>query len=306
MGLIPSAFAETTIAREGSVGAAWLEELPGIVAELLARWDCVVDGAACHGEVGLVLPVLSPAPAVLKVSFPHPGNVHEPDAFALWDGRGAVRMYQRADEQYAMLLERAEPRSLANEAGSVIAAAAGELSRRLTIPAPAGLARLSERVDEWRDELVSGAAEFPAALPASVVASALAVVDELGPDQPELVVHGDFHARNILRAEREPWLAVDPKGYVGDPAYDGATLLMPRAAALLETSDQLLKDLEDELEVFADAAELDPVRIRRWAHFRAAQGCFYGWRNGFGRARGGSYLDRLVALAGDIAIEWSD
>jgi streptomycin 6-kinase len=302
--MIPPAFAETTVAREGAVGAAWLEELPGIVEELLTRWDCVVDGDAFHGEVGLVIPVVSPAPAVLKVSFPHPGNVHEPDAFEVWDGRGAVKMYERADEQYAMLLERAHPSSLVDEPGEVIAAAAGELSRRLAVAAPPELPRLADRADEWQDEVQSGAAEFPDALPASVVEGAVAVVDELGRYQPELVVHGDFHARNILRAEREPWLAVDPKGYVGDPAYDGGTLLLPRAAALMG-SDDLLERLERELQVFAEAAELDPARVRRWGYFRAVQGAFYGRRTGFGRVRGGSYLDRLVALADALAIEWS-
>jgi streptomycin 6-kinase len=302
--MIPAAFAEATVAREGSVGAAWLEELPGIVEDLLARWDCEVDGDAFHGQVGLVLPVASPDPAVLKVSFPHPGNVHEPDAFAAWDGRGAVRLYERADEQYAMLLERAHPTTLADEPGETIAVAAGELSRRLSIAAPDGLSRLAEKADEWREELLAGAAEFPDALPASVVQSAVAVIDELGRDQPELVVHGDFHARNILRAEREPWLAVDPKGYVGDPAYDGAALILPRAAALID-SGTVVRELERELEVFAEAAELDPVRVRRWALYRLVEGGFHGRRNGFGRARSGVYLDRVIALADRLAIEWS-
>lgn len=50
------------------------------------------------------------------------------------------------------------------------------------------------------------------------VDAAVATVRELGRVQPEILVHGDLHARNILRAEREPWLA-------GDPAYDAGTLL---------------------------------------------------------------------------------
>ena len=89
--MIPEAFARSTVEREGDAGAAWLSELTGIVAELVELWDLVPDGEVMHGGVGVIVPVRRAAqPAVLKVSFPHPGNVHEPDAFAAWDGHGAV------------------------------------------------------------------------------------------------------------------------------------------------------------------------------------------------------------------------
>lgn len=299
--MIPSAFAQSTVAREGAAGAVWLAELPAIVEDLLSRWNCEIDGEVAHGQVGIVVPVHG---AALKVSFPHPGNVHEPDAFAAWGGRGAVKLYERDDERFAMLLERAQPSTLAAvEDGDEIAVVAGQLSRRLAIPAPDGLPRLADQADEWEADLRQGVADFPGALPSKVVDAALAVVDELGRDQPDLVVHGDFHARNILRGEREPWLAVDPKGYVGDPAYDGATLLKPRALALID-SDDLMKALHHELEVFAEAAELDRVRVRRWAHFQIVQAAFHGRRHGFGRARSGPFLDRLMALVERLALGW--
>ena len=303
MGLIPAEFAETTIAREGDAGRVWLASLPAIADEVLSRWGCTQDGQTMYGGVGIVLPVQGDR--VVKISYPHPGNDYEADAFETWAGRGAVELFERDDERYALLLERAHPDSLASVAdGDTIAVAAGELSRRLTVPAPAGLPRLSDRADEWTEELRSGAADFPDALPSSVVDAALAVVDELGRDQPELVVHGDFHARNILRADREPWLAVDPKGYVGDPAYDGATLALPRALALIDSPD-LFKSLQRELAIFAEAAELDLDRIRRWTLFRAVQGGYHGRRNGFRRARRGSLLERVVALADDLAVALS-
>jgi len=230
--------------------------------------------------------------------------VHEPDAFAAWGGRGAVQLYERDDDRFAMLLERANPSTLSELAdGDEIATAAGQLSRRLSIPAPAGLPRLEDQADSWADELHKGAADFPGAVPAPAMDAALAVVDELGRNQPDVLVHGDFHARNILRGEREPWLAVDPKGYVGDPAYDGATLLGPRALALIESAD-LMKGLRHELDVFAEAAELDRDRVRRWAHVRAVQAAFHGRRFGFGRARSGPYLDRIIALVDQLAVSW--
>ncbi|MFG1628791.1 aminoglycoside phosphotransferase family protein [Kribbella sp. NPDC049227] len=303
--MIPAAFAQSTVDREGEAGRAWLSELPTIIEDLLARWDCTLDGSLGHGQVGVIAPVRRACgPAALKVSFPHPGNVHEPEAFAAWDGRGAVRLYERDDDRFAMLLERAQPSTLTELGdGDEIATVAGRLNRRLSIPAPAALPRLVDQADSWDEELRKDAAEFAGVLPVAVVDSALAVIDELGRDQPDLVVHGDFHPRNILRADREPWLAVDPKGYVGDPAYDGVAFLKPRALALME-SDDLMKVLLHELDVFTDAAELELERVRRWAHLQVVQAAFHGRRHGFGRARGGPLRDRILALVDHWAVSW--
>lgn len=308
--MIPETFARATIAREGECGAAWLATLPALVADLSERWQCVPDGAVTHGGVGLIVPVRQDrrdqrdrptAAAVVKVSFPHPGNVAEPDAFEAWDGCGAVRLYARADEHFAMLLERAHSDTLAELADhDELASVAGRLNRRLAIPAPPGLPRLSDRADGWDESLRRDAGELTHTLAPGAVAAALATVRELGREQPDRVVHGDFHGRNILRADREPWLAVDPKGYVGDPAYDAGTLLKARVRELA-ASDRPEKAVHRMLQVFAEAAELDLERVRRWAQFHAVDAAFWGRRHGFRVARSGVELDHLTRLAEQLA-----
>ncbi|MGW4456554.1 aminoglycoside phosphotransferase family protein [Streptomyces albidoflavus] len=297
---LPPEFVRTTVAREGDTGAAWLAGLPGIVAELLERWGCVPEGEVLHGGVGLVVPVrraAGGAPGVIKVSFPHPGNVHEPDAFAVWGGRGAVLLHERDDARYAMLLERAGSSSLAEVPDAdEVAEVAGLLSRRLAVPAPPHLPRLWERAAEWEAELLRDAAEVPHALPGRALDAALATVREAGRHRPATMVHGDLHPRNILRADREPWLAVDPKGLTGDPAYDGGTLLKTRTPVLLSSADPL-KDAHRTLAVFAEAAGLDRDRVTRWAQLLLVQGVFWGRRYGFRRARGGAELERLTGFA---------
>jgi streptomycin 6-kinase len=299
----PEAFARATVEREGERGEAWLAELPGIVAGLLERWGCVQDGEVLHGGVGVIVPVLRGAgPAVIKVSFPHPGNDFEPDAFAEWGGRGAVMLYERDDSQYGMLLERVDSSTLAEvEDSDEVASVAGRISRRLAIPAPAGLPRLKDEAGAWEDQLLRDAAELEHPMPAYVVDAALATIRELATVQPEVLIHGDFHARNILRAEREDWLAVDPKGYVGDPAYDAGNLLRVRAVLNFIENDDVVKLANRFLDIYTEAAEIDREQAQRWSQLLLVQGAFWGRRHGFRRARGGSSLDRITAFADELA-----
>ncbi|KJS51594.1 kinase, partial [Streptomyces rubellomurinus subsp. indigoferus] len=104
-------------------------------------------------------------------------------------------------------------------------------------PSSHGLPLLSRRAATMARALRRGAAGLPHTMPASVVAAAVATVRELGPRQPDTLVHGDLHAHNIQRADREPWLGVDPKGYVGDPADDAGNLLKSRALTLIGADD---------------------------------------------------------------------
>ncbi|MFD8813988.1 aminoglycoside phosphotransferase family protein [Streptomyces sp. NPDC059627] len=302
---IPEALVRGTIDREGDRGAAWISELPAIVEDLMERWDCAPDGEVTHGGVGVIVPVRqrpTDLRCVLKVSFPHPGNVHEPDAFEAWAGRGAVRLHRRDDARFALLLERARVSTLAalESDNETVMAVAGRLNHRLAVPAPPGLPRLRDRAEEWAAQLRKDAADLSHAMPPRALDAAVATARELGRSQPDTLVHGDLHARNILRADREPWLAVDPKGYAGDPAYDGGTLLKSRFLNLMQTDD-LPKTAARLLDVFAEAAQLDRERVHRWAQFHAVQTAFCCRRHGFRVARSGPRLDRITEFADRLA-----
>jgi streptomycin 6-kinase len=277
---IPEVLARRTAHREGAPGRAWIAALPALVDEFLQRWDCTPSGPATHGSVAVVLPVRRRGtPAVLKVSFPHPGNVDEPAALAVWGGDGAVLLQARDDARFAMLLERAGPGTLADVPDiDEAVASAGRLARRLAVPAPAGLPRLRDRTEAWQEELLRDAERTPRPLPRRVVGAAVATVRDLGRDQPDTLLHGDLHYANVLRSEREPWLAIDPCGLVGDPAYDSVTLLRSRFEDLV-AADDLKAALLRRLAVFADAAEVDRDRARRWAQARAVTAAHWGRRH---------------------------
>ena len=84
-----------------------------------------------------------------------------------------------------------------------------------------------------------------------------------------VLLHTDLHAGNVLAAEREPWLAIDPKPYVADPACDvtqhifnGVFVEGADAGALASPMARLL-DLDLDrilLWLFARAVEASPYR----------------------------------------------
>lgn len=303
---LPEEFARTTLAREraSEIATGWLAGLPDVVAELLGRWESRPDGSPMYGGIGIVLTVRRQGglPAALKISFPHPGNCHEPDALATWGGQGAVRLYERDDEQFAMLLERARPLTLAQVGDEdTVAAVAGQISRRLAVPAPEHLPRLQEQAGTWQRQLQEDAAEMPHVLTPYVVAAALATVGELPWAQPDTLVHGDLNARNVLEADRDPWLAVDPKGWAGDPAFDAGTLVKSRSVVLADHG-ALGPSVDRTLDVFTEAAGLDRERTRRWAQLSAVQAAFAGRRRGFRRARKGPELNRLLTIVDELAM----
>lgn len=255
---VPEVFAREVERREGERGRAWVAALPGLVEGAVARWELRPSGPVMHGAVGVVVPVrrADGSPAVLKVSFPHPGNLAEPKALAAWAGRGAARLLEH--EGFAMVLERAGEASL-HDAGDRMEIA-GRLNHRLAIQAPDDVPSLTVVAEGWAAEIAARQRKLQAPLADRLVGRALETCRDLAAYQPKLLVHGDLNFSNILRSEREPWLAIDPKGWAGDPAYDAVNLLRDR----WHTMPDLAKTLPYQLAAFADAAELERERVLRW------------------------------------------
>lgn len=73
----------------------------------------------------------------------------------------------------------------------------------------------------------------------------------------------DLHAGNVLRAQREPWLMIDPKPFVGDPAYDATQ-------HLFNCWERMQADPLGAIERFASLLDLDAERVRMWCFARLA------------------------------------
>ena len=158
---------------------------------------------------------------VLKVMHRHHENACEPDALLVWDGDGAVRLLDVAEDDawVAMLLERCVPGTpllrVAEDEQDVVLCGA---LRRLWRSAPAGhrFPTLASMCDLWADSRPLSTALDPA-LVRDGVERFRSLPREAGDDT---LLTTDLHGGNILAAEREPWLVIDPKPHVGDRHYD--------------------------------------------------------------------------------------
>jgi streptomycin 6-kinase len=145
------------------------------------------------------------APAVLKVLWPDRESRQEADALERWNGDGAVRLLARDDERSALLLERCEPGTFLSSADTEAAldVLAGLLPRLWT--SAEGFATIDDELPYLLDDLER--CRHP-----RLDEAARAYLRDLVPCPGEYVlVHQDLHGENVLAAEREPWLAIDPK-----------------------------------------------------------------------------------------------
>jgi streptomycin 6-kinase len=265
--IVPAEFAERIAGQHGDAGRVWIDGLPAAVESHLDQWALAPDGPAMYGYVGMVLPVRRAAGgrAGLKVSWLDGDRCWEADALAAWDGRGAVRLLERDDPAGLLLLEWLDPdRSVAELDRLTAAGVVGDLCRRLDQPAPAGLPALEETAARWIEELPAAWERLGRPFDRRWLDAALATCRELGPRQPCRLLHGNLRFGHVLRAEREPWLAIDPNGMAGDQAYEVAPLLGQLCSGLAAEPDRRAA-VAARLAAFTDAAGVDHQRARGWA-----------------------------------------
>ncbi|MGN6743194.1 MAG: aminoglycoside phosphotransferase family protein [Amnibacterium sp.] len=253
-------------------GSEWLTRLPGLVDAAARSWHLTLEEPYPDAFASLALRARTAAgtPVVLKLQFPDRESRPEGEALAAWSGRGAVRLLDRDDERRALLLERCVPGTslLASPAEALEVLSA--LLPRLWIPAPEGMPTLTAEASHWRDGLEAAWARTGRALPRPVLDVALLALMELPGTQDEpVLLNQDLHAGNVLRAEREPWLVIDPKPLAGERAFGLAPVLRDVArrdpAALLPALDRLTRVLR-----------VDRERARRWTLAQTVAWAFDG------------------------------
>ena len=228
-------------------------------AESIARWNLTPAGEPMRSRSSALLPVMwRDVPAMLKIALIEEER-RGADLMELWGGQGAALVFARKGD--ALLMERATgDRSLTamsasgedDEATRIICSAVNRIHEPQPIRPPdlVPLKRWFQALDTARRT------------EGGLFATCAKVADDLlarGPDSGVMPLHGDIHHGNILDFGPRGWLAIDPKGLVGDRAYDFANLFcIPDESA----ADPLRFDRR--LAIVSEAARIDRERLLKW------------------------------------------
>ena len=198
---------------------------------------------------------------VLKIQWPHRESEHEAAALELWDGDGAVRLLAHDEERHALLLERCRPGTYLSEldADAGLGVLIGLLPR-LWKPAGPPFRSLADEAVWWagyiREEWDDAGRPFEE----NLVDAAVSALEALALTQGEQVlIHQDLHADNVLAAEREPWLVIDPKPLAGEREFGLASII--RSVELGHSKRAVV----DRLDRLSSELGLDRERARGWA-----------------------------------------
>jgi streptomycin 6-kinase len=242
-------------------GRKWLGALAGVLSACADRWDLTLGEPFPDSYVSYVVPVDRDGESfVLKIQFPHDESEHEASALRVWDGHGAIRLVDHWPEHNALLLERCEPghhlSTLDSESALEVM---GGVIERLSVPADAPFTRLADEARGWAARLPKQWETAGSPFDRRLVDAALESLDTLAGDPaPQVLLHQDLHGNNVLAAQREPWLAIDPKPLVGDPAFAPAPIIRSHEFGHSRT------DVLRRLDALSERLDLDRERVRAW------------------------------------------
>ena len=260
------------MADTGLTHDVWLERVPQIVEECVEVWglrlgEPYTPGAAGHA-VRAVLP--DGTAAVLKVIFPHREAEHEATALAEWAGDGAVLLFDYDDSRRALLMERCEPGTfLAHAEPEDALTVVVQLLSRLLKQTDAAFHSLADEVECWIDDLPRDWERTGRPFARALLDETIGLLRDLAASQGEQVLlHQDLHTDNVLAAEREPWLVIDPKPLVGEREFSVAPIV--RDYVLGHSK----RDVVHRLDRLTSELGLDRERALGWTIGQTVAWCF--------------------------------
>lgn len=303
---VPDAFgSETAVFR--SLGGtaderAWLDRLPALVTEFERRWKVETSRPYESGSASWTAPAVMAdgTPAVLKVGFPHREARGESTGLRLWGGEGAPLLHVAEPDHYAMLIERCDPGQSLAEADLGITAgltAATQVLRKLWLVPPVGhgLERLEDVCAEWAAGVRERQLALRTGFDPGVVTRGAELLESLPASATdEVIVHGDANPTNFLTSRRQPWLAIDSKPMVGDPAYDLAPLVLQLGSPLEQQRPERV--VRDRFQMAAELVDQPAERLLAWSVARSVESAL--WYASMGEVGEGSLeLETAAMLA---------
>jgi streptomycin 6-kinase len=271
---LPRVFIQRIQRVFGDQGRSWLDQLPSLRAELIERWSLEDN----HPIPDLSYNYLEYARSssgdqvVLKIGVPNPELETEIRTLEFYEGQGMVRLVDADPSLGALLLERVLPGTVLSYLADDDHATriAGKVLADLWKPAPH--ADDFPTAADWcrgYDRYLQSCSITGDPLSCRIVKQAKALSSGLLKDSADkYLLHGDFHHANLLYREDSRWILIDPKGVIGERAFEiGSFLYNP--ISKLGSHPDLARLLERRLAILGELTGLERDRLAAWSFCRA-------------------------------------
>ena len=249
--------------RTREFGGTWLNGLHPCLRSCISRWGLALGHPIWGGTTSLVVEVGLPdgTPAILKIQYADRECENEAAAMSAWNGDGAARLYAYDPQQHALLLERCSPGTYLADSGvgaeeqlNVLI----DIARRLCVPAGRPFGRLEDEAAFWVAR-IANLRDTTDLWERRLSDAGIEALKAVGPTQrEEVLLNMDLTVTNVLRAERRPWLAVDPKPILGEPEFMASPIVRSH------TLGHSRADTFYRLDRVSDELGLDRERARLW------------------------------------------
>lgn len=253
----------------GKKGRDWINNLPIIIAELSRYWELShimpVDNMTFNYVVKAI--TTTNQPVVLKISCDEKSISDEIQALNYFDGNGSVRLIAHYPAYHALLLQQAIPgitlKSLYPSQIEYVMDAYIDTMRKLHNKQLVNK-NSYRHISNWLSVIDSLSEDV---CPLHLIRKAITLKNELlASMKSEIFLHGDLHHDNILK-DGDQWLAIDPKGIIGEPAFEIAAFDFMYVNELANKMD--VKNIfEARVCQLANKAKLDAQRIKKWIFVR--------------------------------------
>lgn len=253
----------------GEKGQEWFNNLPQIINFLCNHWQLTQLKPVSNMTYNYVAKAISKLnqSVVLKISCDEKTIIDEKEALKHFAGSGAIQLIDYQDQYFAMLLEQAVPgvslKTYYPQQMDIVINCYLQTAIRLHLKKLPTHFHF-KHISEWLKSIDNCHSDH---IPKKLLYEAKILKNKLlASSHQQVLLHGDLHHDNVLQHGNE-WLAIDPKGIIGEPEFEFAAFDFIHDSELNDNKN--IQQLFDErLQLMAKKAQYNIQRIRDWVFIR--------------------------------------
>jgi streptomycin 6-kinase len=247
----------------GEDGRRWLDSLEGTVQLFLQKWELTSEGPVNNLSYNYVLKVrdLEGMPLILKLGVPNFDTRNEIQTLQYYNGEGCARLLKYNLEHGVMLLEQLVPGTMLSEETDEAQVISNYIKVWKEIRREAPSETSTPFITRWFEGL-SREEHLNGSIPVEHIQLAKECLKQILETStgPELL-HGDLHHENVLFSEQHGWMAIDPKGVIGDSYFDIVSFLVNQ----LDSKEDPKGIVRFRVDLISEGLRLDRQRLLKAA-----------------------------------------